>query len=131
MKKLAGKFTLTLMLFVIAACSKKDTTPVAATSAINYMVAFSIYSTQSKYLFIYTDINGAHTDTIYTQADSIVTQVPSGTDMQVLQKIQCLDTSEPDELTIKAYMNGGSISNTKYKLGTGPLVVGVQLQSLL
>jgi hypothetical protein len=129
MRSLAGIFTIALMLFVAAACSKKDTTPASVPSVVNYEVAFSISSLQSKYLFIYTDINGAHTDTIYTQTDSIVTQVPS-TDMQVLQKIQCLDTLEPDVLTIKAYMNGSSISNTKYKTGTGPLVAGVQLQSL-
>jgi hypothetical protein len=129
MRRLAG--TLALMLFIIAACSKKDTTPASGPSVVNYTVAFSISSLQPKYLFIYTDIKGAHTDTIFTQTDSFITQVPSGSDMQVLQKLQCLDTLEPDELTIKAYMNGSSISNTKFKAGTGPLVVGVQLQSLL
>jgi hypothetical protein len=130
MKRLSQILGLAFMLFEIAACSKKDTTPAPGPSVVNYLVAFTIYSAQPKYLFIYSDITGAHTDTILTQADSIVTQVPS-TDMQVLQKIQCLDTLAPDELIIKAYMNGSSISSTKLKPGTGPLVAGVQLQSLL
>lgn len=130
MKRFARIFTLTLLLVTITSCSKKDSTPAPGPSVVNYTVAFTISSLQTKYLFIYTDIHGPHTDTIYTQTDSILTQVPSN-DMQVLQKLQCLDTLAPDELTIKAYMNGSSILNTKFKPSTGPLVVGVQLQSLL
>jgi hypothetical protein len=132
MKRAAGVFMSAFLLFVSASCSKKDDTPANTTpSVIYYTVAFSLYSSQPKFLFLYTDKYGAHTDTINSQSDSIVTEVPSGADMQVLQKMQCIYTGEPDTLIIHAYMNGGSVSNSGYKGGSGNLSVGVELQSLL
>ena len=130
MKKLVWILIPAFLVLVSYSCTKKDSTPTTPSSVRYYAVAISTYSLQAKYLFIYTDINGTHTDTVYNQTDSILTEVESGSQLQVLQKIQCLDTNLSDVLTIHAYMNGGSVSSTKSKAGSGPLVVGVELQSL-